>query len=72
MKMKNLVPIVNVAEAHNVSTQELISLVKSMKLTLFNLENIFLVNAAEFDFLHIADDIFLPNKMVDLDALAAD
>ena len=72
MKMQNLVPIVNVAEAHNVSTQELISLVKSMKLTLFNLENIFLVNAAEFDFLHIADDIFLPNKMVDLDALAAD
>ena len=70
--MQHLVPIVNVAESHNVSTQELISLVKSMKLILFNLENLFLVNAAEFDFLHIADDIFLPNKMADLDALAAD
>ena len=70
--MKNLVPIVNVAEAHNVSTQELMSLVRSMKLTLFNLENIFLVNASEFDFLNIADDIFLPNKMADLDTFALD
>ena len=70
--MKNLVPIVNVAEEHNVSTQELMSLVRSMKLTLFNLENIFLVNASEFDFLNIADDIFLPNKMADLDTFALD
>ena len=70
--MKNLVPIVNVAEAHNVSTQELMSLVRTMKLTLFNLENIFLVNVAEFDFLNVADDIFLPNKMADLDTFALD
>ena len=70
--MKNLVPIVNVAEEHNVSTQELMSLVRSMKLTLFNLENIFLVNVAEFDFLNVADDIFLPNKMADLDTFALD
>ena len=70
--MKNLVPVINVAEAYNVSTQELMSLVRSMKLTLFNLENIFLVNAAEFDFLNIADDIFLPNKMADLDTFALD
>ena len=72
MKIKNLVPVVNVAEARNVSTQELMSLVKTMKLTLFNLENIFLVNAAEFGFLNIADDIFLPNKMVDLNTFTCD
>ena len=66
--MKNLVPVVNVTEAHNVSTQELMSLAKSMKLTLLNLENVSLVNAAEFDFLNIAEDIFLPNKIANLDA----
>lgn len=72
MKMRHLIPVVNVAEAHNVSTQELISLAKSMKLTLLKLENVTLVNAAEFDFLNIAEDIFLPNKIAILDAFIGD
>ena len=70
--MKNLVPVINVAEAYNVSTQELMSLAKSMKLTLIKLDNVSLVNAAEFDFLNIAEDIFLPNKIAILDAFTGD
>ena len=56
--MKNLVPVENVAKAYNTSIPELMCIVKSMKLTLINFENVFLVNPAQFDFLYLADDDF--------------
>ena len=70
--MNNLVPVENVAKAYNTSLPELMCIVKSMKLTLINLENVFLVNPAEFDFLYLAEDIFLPNTITVLDSFALD